>query len=281
MLARNLCGRPPISDCFGKAGRKWLAELELPIDERLTLDGCLRQVDFLDEELDALERTLAEQALASPDIRRLMSVPGVGVHTAAAFIAAVGDVRRFPTARQLVGYLGLDPRVRQSGSAEARHGRISKAGSSLARHMLGEAAWSVAQTPGPLRAFFERIRAHKGPQVAATATARKLASLFWCLLTREEDYAFERPSMTRAKIRELELATGAPARKGVKGIAGNKSPAVRQAERELAGRAEAAYRRTISDWKATGPAKTGAGATPGRASQRPSGGKAARQTTSP
>ncbi len=62
--------------------------------------------------------------------------------------------------------------------------------------MLGEAAWSVAQTPGPLRAFFERIHARKGPQVAATATARKLAALFWCLLTREQDYAFERPSMT-------------------------------------------------------------------------------------
>jgi transposase len=278
VLARNLCGRPPISDCFGQAGRKWLAGLELPVDERLTLDGCLRQVDFLGDELGALERALAEHALASPQIRRLMTVPGVGVHTAAAFVAAVGDVRRFPTARQLVGYLGLDPRVRQSGNADARHGHISKAGSSLARHMLGEAAWSVAQTPGPLRAFFERIRARKGPQVAATATARKLAALCWCLLTREEDYAFERPSMTRSKIRELELATGAPPRKGVKGIAGNKNPTVRAAEREIAHRAEVAYRRMISDWQATGPTKAGAGATPGRASQRPSRGKAARQT---
>jgi transposase len=132
--------------------------------------------------------------------------------------------------------------VRQSGNTHARHGQISKAGSSLARHMLGETAWSVAQTPGPLRTFFERIRARKGPQVAAIATARKLAALFWCLLTREQDYAFARPSMTRSKIRELELTAGAPPRKGVKGIAGNKSPAVRDAERELARRAEAAYR---------------------------------------
>ncbi len=76
VLARNLCGRPPISDCFGKAGRAWLAALELAVDERLTLDGCLRQVDFLDEELGALERALAEWALASPEIRRLMTVPG-------------------------------------------------------------------------------------------------------------------------------------------------------------------------------------------------------------
>jgi transposase len=276
--ARNLCGRPPVTDCFGKRGRAWLASLQLPLDERLTLDGCLRQIDFLDGELLALEAALAEQALASPQIRRLMTVPGVNVHTAAAFIAAVGDIHRFASSRRLVGYLGLDPRVRQSGNADARHGRISKAGSSMARAMLGEAAWSVAQTPGPLRAFFERVRARKGPQVAATATARKLACLFWCLLTREQDYAYARPSMTRSKIRQLELAAGAPPRKGVRGIAGNKSPAVRDAERQLARQAETAYRRTVADWTAAGPPNAGAGATPGRASQRPSKAKAARQT---
>jgi hypothetical protein len=47
-----------------------------------------------------------------------------------------------------------------------------------------------------LRAFFERVRSRRGPQVAATATARKLVVLFWHLLTREEDYAFARPAMT-------------------------------------------------------------------------------------
>jgi hypothetical protein len=58
-----------------------------------------------------------------------------------------------------------------------------------------------------LRAFFERVRARRGPQVAATATARKLVVLFWHLLTREQDYAFARPAMTRNKIRRLELLT--------------------------------------------------------------------------
>lgn len=276
--ARNLCGRPPVTDCFGKKGRQWLDSLELPIDERLTLDGCLRQIDFLDGELQALDAALAKQALNSPQILRLMTVPGVNVNTAAAFMAAVGDIHRFPSARRLVGYLGLDPRVRQSGNSEARHGSISKTGSSLARGMLGEAAWSVAQTPGPLRAFFERVRARKGPQVAATATARKLACLFWCLLTREQDYAYARPSMTRSKVRKLELAAGAPPRKGVKGIAGNKNAQTREDERDLARRAETAYRRTVADWTAAGPAKVGAGATPGRASHGPSKGQAARQT---
>jgi transposase len=278
VLSRNLCERPPVTDAFGKAGREWLAGLELPVDERLTLDGCLRQVDFLDGEVAAIDREIARQALAWPEVLRLMTVPGVNVQTAATFMASVGDIRRFPSARKLVSYLGLDPRVRQSGNSPARHGRISKAGASEARHMLGEVAWKVTLTPGPLRAFFERVRARRGPQIAATATARKLVTLFWCLLTREQDYAFGRPAMTRNKIRKLELLAGAPPQKGRHGIAGGKSKTVFDAERELSRQAETAYRRLVADRNAAGPPRAGAGATPGRASQRPSKGKAARQT---
>ena len=277
VLSRNLCERPPVTDAFGKAGRAWLAALELPVDERLTLEGCLRQIDFLTGEIAALDREIARLALDWPEVLRLMTVPGVNVQTAAAFMASVGDIQRFSSPRKLVSYLGLDPRVRQSGNAPARHGRISKAGASEARHMLGEAAWRVILTAGPLRAFFERVRARRGPQVAATATARKLVVLFWHLLARKEDYAFARPAMTRNKIRKLELLAGAPPQKGRHGIAGGKSKAVFDAERELSRQAEAAYRRLVSDWKATGPAKVGAGATPGRASQRSSKDKAARQ----
>jgi transposase len=277
VLARNLCGRPPVVHLFSKAGRGWLAALELPVDERLTLQGCLRQIDFLDGEIRSLEAVLALHALGSPEIRRLMTIPGVNVLTAPAFMASVGDIGRFPSPRKLVSYLGLDPRVRQSGNEPARHGRISKAGAAEARHMLGEVAWKVSRTAGPLRAFFERVRARRGPQVAATATARKLVVLFWHLLTRGEDYAFQRPSMTRNKIRQLELLAGAKPRKGKGGIAGGKSKKLWDAERELARQAEASYRRLVSDWQATAPAKVGAGATPGRASSRPSMRQAARQ----
>jgi transposase len=278
VLSRNLCERPPVTDAFGNAGRAWLVALELPVDERLTLEGCLRQIDFLSGEIAALDREIARLALGWPEVLRLMTVPGVNIQTAAAFMASVGEIERFSSPRKLVSYLGLDPRVRQSGNTPARHGRISKAGASEARHMLGEAAWRVILTAGPLRAFFARVRARRGPQVAATATARKLVVLFWHLLTRQEDYAFARPAMTRNKIRKLELLAGAPPQKGRKGIAGGKSKAVFDAERELSRQAEAAYRRLVSDWKAAGPAKAGAGATPGRASQRSSKDKAARQT---
>ncbi len=132
VLARNLKGRPPMSDVFGVRGREWLSALPLPADERETVAGCLRQVDFLDQEVGLIERELAKAALRSAEIRRLMSVPGVNLVSAATFWATVGDIRRFETPRKLVSYVGLDPRVRQSGEAPARHGHISKQGSPAA-----------------------------------------------------------------------------------------------------------------------------------------------------
>ncbi len=283
VLMRRLAGRPPVTDIFGVGGRAWLAELELPDDERDTITGCLRHIDFLNSEISELEKAIAREALASAEVRRLMTVPGVSAITASTFVAAVGDIRRFPSARRLVGYLGLDPRVRQSGVGPARHGRISKQGSASVRHVLVEAVWTAVRTPGPLRAFYERVRARRGAQVAAVATARKLATLCWCLLTREQDYAFGQPTLTRKKIRRLQLAAGAPSRKGqVPPGQGLRNKQIREAERALALQAENAYRRMIADWNATGPAATaGASVTPGRASQKPSKGKAARQTTSP
>ena len=249
-LGRNLCPRPPMKDLFGRAGRRWLAGVELPEEEQITVDGCLRQIDFSGTELAEIDRVLAQRALASPEARRLMTVPGVNVQTAIGFLASVGDVGRFSSPKKLVAYLGLDPRVRQSGESAARHGRISKAGRASARHVLSESAWSVAMTPGPMKAFFERLRARRGAQVAAVATARKLAVLFWHLLTREENYAFARPSMTRQKLRALELATGAPPQRGRQHADGPlRNPGIRAAERRVSEQGEVAYRRLTANWQ--------------------------------
>ena len=207
-----------------------------------------------------------------------MTVPGVNVIVAATFMAAVGDIRRFPDRRKLTAYLGLDPRVRQSGAGPANHGHISKQGSNSARHALVEACWSTVRQPGPIAAFYARVKAKRGHSIAIVASARKLACLFWCLLTRGEDYAFAQPSLTTKKMRRLELAAGAPRRQGGRDV-WSTNTAMRHAERELALQAQRAYERTVADWQAA--AKAGASATPGRASQRPSKGQAARQTTSP
>jgi transposase len=139
--------------------------------------------------------------------------------------------------------------------------------------MLCEAAWIVVRYPSPLRAFGERIGARRGRGIATVAVARKLVVLFWQLLIKEEDYAFGRPSLTKRKLRRLELLAGAePRRAGGRPKTGATSPKTQQdAEIELARQAETAYRRLVTDWQQT--PKKGADATPGRASSRRQSGK--------
>ena len=120
VLMRQLVGRPPVSDLFGVKGRRWLAGIELAVEERETVDGAMRQIEFLDAEIVAVERLIAQAALECGQIRRLMSVPGVNVIVAASFLAAIGDIGRFESPRKLVGYLGLDPGCASPGAARRR-----------------------------------------------------------------------------------------------------------------------------------------------------------------
>jgi transposase len=262
---RCLIGRPPMSDLFGVGGRRWLRQLELPVEECETVEACMRHIEFLDTEIREVERVVARYALSCSEARRLMSVPGANVICAATFLAAIGDIRRFKTSRELVGYLGLDPRVRQSGGSPARGGRISKRGSGSVRWALVEAAQSVVHQPGPMHAFHERPRARRGHQIAVVAAARKPAVLFRCPLSREEQYAHQQPSLTAKKIRLLEIQGGAPTRKGTPTGVWATREKMREAEKALAMQAQASYVRTVRDWQAAAPTRAGASVTPERA----------------
>jgi transposase len=279
ILHRNLVPRCPAADLFGRKGRAWLSEQELPADERRAVEALLRQLDFHGEELRLIDTELGRVALGRAEVKRLMTIPGVDATVALSIVAAVGDFARFSTPQKLVSYLGLNPRVRQSGGQPASHGRITKQGRAHARGMLVEAAWVAVKIPGPLRAFFERVGTRRGMQIAVVATARKLAVLCWHLITRGEDYAFQRPSLTEKKLRALELRAGMPSRRGQKGKAAAYSlKEVRRRERGLAEQAEQAYRQLVADWQAKAPKREkGVAAANGARLSRPSMGQAARQ----
>ena len=74
-LQRRPQARPPCSDLFGVGGRQWLAGLELPLEERESVDAAMRHVEFLDAEIAAVEKLIAQQALSWPEIRRPMTSP--------------------------------------------------------------------------------------------------------------------------------------------------------------------------------------------------------------
>ena len=188
-----------------------------------------------------------------------MTIPGVSMITASTLIAKIGHIQRFPSARHLVGYVGLDPRSRQSGVSPVAYGHISKQGSSSARHVLCEAAHATMRSPGPLRAFGQRVRARRGSNIATVAVARKLTCLTWQLLTKQQDYLYERPALTFRKLRRLELTAGAPKRSNP---AGRNAPATPdtpkqwKAERVHATGVEDEYRAAVANWQPQRPSRT-------------------------
>jgi hypothetical protein len=230
----------------------------LPADERSSVQALLRQLDFHGAELAVVDTELAVEALSDPVVARLMTIPGVDAIAGMAIVAAVGDFHRFPDPDRLVAYVGLNPKVRQSGNSAPVHGRISKAGRAQVRGVLVEAAWSASRAPGPLRAFYQRIKARRGFQTAVVATARKMTVLAWHLVTKDQDYAFARPSLVTHKRRKLELAAGAPSRRGnyrIPGAAYNDKQR-RNEEKQIAEQAERAYQVFVAHWQATKPTGT-------------------------
>jgi len=121
--------------------------------------------------------------------------------------------------------------------------------------MLVEAAWVISGAPGPLRAFFIRIRDKRGKHVAAVATARKLAVIIWHILSKDEDYTWNRPALLQWKLRKLELKpvirlAAAVARKDPPRLqqqvsAGQRARDDRQCRDE--------YRRFVATWKQQSP----------------------------
>lgn len=135
----------------------------------------------------ALNRQVARK---NADIRRLMTVPGVGPATAAAFVATIDDPHRFPTGEQVASYLGLVPAVYQSGSTEIK-GRITKHGDSLLRWLLVEASTTLltrSKTVCALQAWGLRLKETKGFGKARVAVARKLACLLHHLWSTKQEF---------------------------------------------------------------------------------------------
>jgi transposase len=255
ILHAHLIPQCPHADLFNGRGRAWLGSRPLPDDERSAIDRHVRELDRLAEDLAILDREIAQGGLDDQAIKRLMTITGVNLTVAAGIMAAIGDIGRFKSPGKLVSYFGLNPRVHQSGLGAAHHGRISKIGRSHARAMLVEAAWAAAKTVGPLHAFFVRIRARRGHQIAAVAVARKLAVLCWHLLTKDEDYLWARPALVAHKTRAMHLQAGHPQRKGnQRGPAYAYSvKALRDQEMQIAEQAERNYAHFVARWKTRPP----------------------------
>jgi transposase len=205
----------PNFELFSKRGIAWLRELPLAEAEAQARDSDLRLLEQTELEIAELEQRLVREAWQDEKVRLLMSIPGIDYTVAQTCLAAIGDVARFPNAKKLAAYLGLNPSTRQSGP-HCYHGPITKQGNAHARWLLVQAAQHLGQYRGPLGQTMRRIIQRKNRSVAVVACARKLAVLLWHVLTSGEPFRYAPPKSLEAKYSRLRVrATGRRRRGGV------------------------------------------------------------------
>jgi transposase len=158
---------------------------------RELLNDLYLEFVHLDERIDALEGTLKALCEQSEDCQRLLTIPGVGLLSATALVAAIGDIRAFKNGRELAAWLGLVPRQHSTGGKMTLMG-ISKRGDTYLRTLLihgGRTVVRVAEKHQDRKnQWVCEIEQRRGKNIAAVAVANKNARIAWALLSKQITY---------------------------------------------------------------------------------------------
>ena len=167
--------------------------LQSGISSKIVLRDLKQQLTALNKRIATIEQHIDDHIDAHPDLKEqqelLLSIPGIGKVTAAAFIAEIPDVNSFSNVGQLVAYAGLSPRLNQSGSSLRRRGGIAKTGSRRLRTLFYMPAISAIRHNPIISTFAQRLL-DKGKErmVVVTAAMRKLLHLVYGVLKHRRPF---------------------------------------------------------------------------------------------
>ena len=168
---------PAVGELWGPTGQAQLDRLELPEAYSMRLDSLRNLLDVYDHSIAELDAHIHAELKGDAGYRALMTLPGVGKVLAAIFVAEIGDINRFDSAKKLSSWAGLTPKHRESDEVVHR-GNITKQGSPLVRWACIEAVGNYrAKGNEKLRADYKRIAERRGKYKARVAVARKLLTL--------------------------------------------------------------------------------------------------------
>ena len=201
------------------------ADSDLPDALRRIFAEACQEIREIEARIKQVERQLEAMAEQLPVVAQLLTIPGIGLLTATALVAFIGDIRRFPSGRHLASYLGLTPREYSSG-LKRRLGRISKRGDGYLRTLLIHGARSVLlharkQQPDRLREWAHKLEKTHVHNKAAVAVANKLARIVWAVWTHQTPYGSLRQGRTRPRtISRKDFPPGAAKRRARDGRTG-------------------------------------------------------------
>jgi transposase len=175
---------PPQGKLYHPDNRAWWLGLALSPGDKLRVRQELVMLEQLDTLITETTDELHRLSLSEPwqeQLPYLIQLPGIGVLTAMYILSAVGDIKRFPSAKKLVGYAGLGARIHASGQTH-KTGGITKQGRKELRAALVEAAWITVRFDPAWKEQFDRLAQRIGRRKAIVAIARKLLVVIWHVL---------------------------------------------------------------------------------------------------
>jgi transposase len=182
------------TDLFGVSGTAWLKSLTLPEPFAFNLLEYLSVIEELNKKIDEAEKRVKETVVSNPEAELLVSIPGISFVSALTIMAEIGDIKRFPSAKKLMGYAGLVPSTYSSGD-KTTHGRITKTGSKWLRYIMIEVAQHqqrCKRNPG-FGSYYLSLQKRKGTNPATVATARKLLAVIWRILVDKRPFSTTPP----------------------------------------------------------------------------------------
>jgi transposase len=192
---------------FTRSGVAQLEALTLPPHTSRRRSESLELLSWLNTHSKGLDDQIEAAATAHPDARRLMSHPGVGPLSALATVLVLGAVKRFPTSKHVVSYVGLAPAI-DSSAGKHRLGRITKQGNALLRYVLGQAGQAAIKRDADLKRLYYAVLHRRGRSRAKVAVARKLLVRLYVMLRDQIDYrTFLDRAPAAARRKELMPAT--------------------------------------------------------------------------
>jgi transposase len=209
----------PEGNPFGKSNNGWWQALSLGRLEKMNLQSDLETLQFAAKQQSRLKEEMTSIVAENEEIGRLLHLAGFGVITAVTVYAAIGNIRRFAEAKNLVGYAGLGSRVHDSGLT-TRTGRITKAGRRDLRVALVEAAHVAANSHPHWKAELARLQPRLGYNKAIVAIARKLLISVWHILSRKVTDRFAEPEAVAQKMLRFAYEVGKENRPGQQTAAG-------------------------------------------------------------
>jgi len=165
----------------------FLHSLSMPENYKIALEGYLSVLETVRHEIRSASGGVQQLAEDDQDSMLLMTIPGVGYYSALLIKSEIGDVKRFPSAKQLCSYVGPVTSTYASGNL-CYHGHITKQGSRWLRWILIEAAIHAAKRTGSLRRFYYKVERKKGGKVAKVAAAKKLLERIYHMLRDEKTF---------------------------------------------------------------------------------------------